>query len=192
MSSFLGSVTNFVHSINWTSPTWDLFIWIFFIVASFLYGVSLGRDRIIVIMVGLYMALAIVGNTPFLRTITAQVDVQGFGAKFTVFVGSFVIFFFLLSRSALSDALSRANPRNGNWLQVSIYSVLHVGLLISIVLSFLPLTSIALLAPMTQQVFLSDIGRFVWLIAPIVAMIVLQNNRGGGGGRRMGVEDFDE
>ena len=190
MSSFLGSVSNFVHSINWGTPTWDLFIWIFFIVASFLYGVSLGRDRIIVIMVGLYMALAIVGNTPFLRSFTAQVDVQGFGAKFTVFVGSFVIFFFLLSRSALSEALSRANPRTGNWLQVSIYSVLHVGLLISIVLSFLPVTSIALLAPMTQQVFLSDMGRFIWLIAPIVAMIVLQNNRAGG--RRLGIEDFDE
>lgn len=184
MEGILSTFREFFVHINWAAPTWDLFIWIFFLVASFLYGISLGRDRIIVIMVGLYMALAIVGNTPFIRAFSAQINVEGFGFKFTVFVGLFVLFFFLLSRSALASALEYANVRRGSGLQIAVYSVLHVGLLISIVLSFLPPSSLALLTALTQRIFLSDIGRFFWLIAPIAAMIVLQNKervKGSGG-----------
>lgn len=175
MEGISASAGQFLHTINWAAPTWDLFIWIFFVVASFLYGVSLGRDRIIVIMVGLYMALAIVGNTPFLRDFTAQINVQGFGARFSIFVGLFVVFFFLLSRSALADALHVARAKSGKWIHISIYSVLHVGLLISIVLSFLPPGSAAILTAFTQHIFLSDFGRFFWLIAPIAAMIIFQD-----------------
>lgn len=181
MEGVLSTFKEFFLHINWAAPTWDLFIWIFFIVASFLYGISLGRDRIIVIMVGLYMALAIVGNTPFLREFSAQINVEGFGFKFTMFIGLFVLFFFLLSRSALAEALENANVRRGKGAQIAIYSVLHVGLLISIVLTFLPPSSVALLTPLTQKVFLSDIGRFFWLVAPIAAMIVLQNKKASSG-----------
>ena len=37
--------------LNFASPTWDLFIILFFVVVSLLYGMSLGRDRILAIIV---------------------------------------------------------------------------------------------------------------------------------------------
>ena len=46
---------DFVTNINWAAPSWDLFIILFFIVAAFLYGLSLGRNRVIVILVSIYM-----------------------------------------------------------------------------------------------------------------------------------------
>ena len=57
---------NFLQSINWSNPSWDLMIALVFIVGSFLYGFSLGRDRLIVIMVSIYMALALISNAPYL------------------------------------------------------------------------------------------------------------------------------
>ncbi len=175
MEGALDAANSLFQTINWSAPTWDLFIWIFFIVAAFLYGISLGRDRIIVIMVGLYMALAIVGNTPFLQNFTAQIDIQGFGLRFSIFVGLFIIFFFILSRSALSEALDGIRRRRrSNWAQATIMSVLHVGLLISIVLSFLPADALTVLTPFTRKFFLSDMSRFLWLILPVVAMILFQ------------------
>ncbi len=177
MEGAISVLNDFAQSINWGAPTWDLFIWIFFIVASFLYGISLGRDRIIVIMVGLYMALAIVGNSPFLQNFTANIQIQGFGVKFSIFVGLFILFFFLLSRSALAEALEGIKTAKGNWLQVVVFSLLHVGLLVSIILSFLPAGSVDVLSPFTQKIFNSDTARFLWLLLPVIAMILFQDTK---------------
>ena len=91
--------------LNFSSPTWDLFIILFFLVFSLLYGLSLGRDRILVIIVSIYMALAVANSAPFLRTIegtTIQVAVGPYFAfRVTLFLSVFLIIFFLLSRSAL-------------------------------------------------------------------------------------------
>src|SRR3990167_1770098 len=73
-------VGKFLQSINWAAPTWDLFIVLFFIVTVFLYGMSLGRDRIIVILVSIYMALAVVSNAPFLGKMSQDGDVSRFFA----------------------------------------------------------------------------------------------------------------
>ena len=61
-----GSIANAVTGVNWAQPSWDLFIILFFIVIVFFYGMMLGRDRIIIILVSIYMALAVVSNAPFI------------------------------------------------------------------------------------------------------------------------------
>lgn len=162
--------------VNWSSPTWDLFIILFFVITVFLYGMSLGRDRIVVILVSIYMALAVVSNAPFLAHLNASVKIGDFFAfKITAFLGLFVLLFFLLSRSALLHTFG--NLASGNWLQVMIFSTLHVGLLVSITLSFLPKEAAGLLAPMTREIFASETARFAWIVAPIVAMSILRGEQ---------------
>lgn len=162
--------------VNWSSPTWDLFIILFFVITVFLYGMSLGRDRIVVILVSIYMALAVVSNAPFLAHLNASVKIGDFFAfKITAFLGLFVLLFFLLSRSALLHTFG--NLASGNWLQVMIFSTLHVGLLVSITLSFLPKEAVGHLAPMTREIFASETARFAWIVAPIVAMAVLRGEQ---------------
>src|SRR5687767_4847400 len=95
-------VIHWLQAVNWASPSWDLFIVLFFLVTVFLYGMSLGRDRIIVILVSIYMALAVVSNAPILGKLDATVNLgQFFAFRVTTFLGIFVLLFFLLSRSAL-------------------------------------------------------------------------------------------
>lgn len=168
----------FVHlfqQLNFSSPTWDLFIILFFVVFAFLYGFSLGRDRIIVIIVGIYMALAVVSTAPWLKAIEgATVHValeQYFAFRVTLFIGVFLLTFFLLSRSALMGTIGSVDT-HGPISHIILFSILHVGLLISVTLSFLPASVAAEFAPVTRAVFLSDVGRSLWITLPIVAMVL--------------------
>jgi len=163
---------SFVSTVNWASPSWDLFIFLFFIVGSLLYGFSLGRDRIIVILVSIYMALAVVGNAPVVKQLDLAFHLNdNTMLKITFFLSVFVVLFFLLSRSALLKTIGE-NSAGGAWWQVILFSILQVGLLISIAMSFLPTTLTMSFSQITKDIFLSDWGKSAWLILPIVVMAI--------------------
>jgi hypothetical protein len=159
--------------VNWSAPSWDLFIVLFFLITVFLYGLSLGRDRVIVILVTIYMALAVVSNAPYIGRLDKIFNVgETFAFRAVIFFSIFFLLFVLLSRSALVRTFGGLGA--GKWWQVLVFSTFHVGLLISITLSFLPPSAIAQLSPLTREVFASDMGRFFWIVAPILGMVVLK------------------
>ncbi|MBI3115652.1 MAG: hypothetical protein HYZ09_04150 [Candidatus Kerfeldbacteria bacterium] len=164
----------FVANVNWAQPTWDLFIILFFVIAGFLYGLSLGRDRIVVILVSIYMSLAVVNTAPFIGQGSAQVGIESFFVlKVSAFLILFILLFFLISRSALLATIASSDSR-GAWWQVLLFSFLHVGLLTAITLSFLPPSSVESLAPMTQTLFSGDTALFLWIVAPIIGMMIMK------------------
>lgn len=174
LSNTPSNVQNLVANVNWAQPSWDLFIVLFFIIAGFLYGLSLGRDRVIVILVSIYMALAVVNTAPFIGTLQANVGVSGiFVLRISAFLIVFIALFLLLARSALLQTIANSDTK-GSWWQVMLFSFLHVGLLISIVLSFLPADAANQLAPLTRRMFASETARFLWIIGPILAMVLIK------------------
>lgn len=171
-----GAITNYIGNIDWATPTWDLFIVLFFIVGALLYGLSLGRDRIIVILVSIYMGLAVVSNAPYIQNFNAELTInQNFVIKIGMFLGVFVLLFFLLSRSALLKTLG--SNAGGSWWQVIAFSFLQCGLMISVTLSFLPAGATENLSDFVQQSFLSDPARFCWLVLPIVLMAFVKGKK---------------
>lgn len=169
--------TDALTGFNLATPSWDMFILIFFIVAVFIYGFSLGRNRIVVILIAIYMALAVVNTAPFLnKWIEGAMKFGNLGQIFAVKLGLFLVIFallfFLFSRSRLLLSVSSDQQHSG-WWQIPIFSILHIGLLLSIALSFLPPDSLLPLSAFTREIFTSDIGKFVWITAPIAAMIIL-------------------
>lgn len=168
----MDSIIHFFQTLNWSAPTWDLFILLFFIVGSLLYGLSLGRDRVIVILVSVYMGLAVVSNTPILNSLNLTLNVNDNSVlKITFFLGIFVVLFFLLSRSALLRTIGGSGAP-GSWWQTILFSILQVGLLISITLNFLPREVTQGLSEGTRNIFMSDNGRSAWMILPIVLMAI--------------------
>lgn len=158
-----------IKNLDLQNPSWDLFIGLFFVIGALLYGFSLGRDRIIVIMVSIFMALAVVQTMP---QFVVDIAFNGQSAvQVTTFISLFIVLFFLISRSALLRTLG-AGLSNGKWYQTIVFSVLHVGLLISITMSFLPQDILTKFTPQTQQLFTGEWPRFLWIIAPILAMIL--------------------
>lgn len=162
-----------VQDLNLANPTWDLFLVGFFVVGALLYGLSLGKDRIIAIMVSIYMALAVVATLPdFVLNIKVN---DSYTVQITAFISVFIILFFLLSRQAVLNAL--APTGEGKWWQTLVFSVLHVGLLVSVTLSFMPETVLGKFSPLTQYLFTNEWTKFGWIAAPIVAMILVGRNR---------------
>lgn len=185
---------NVLQNVDWTRPTWDLFIVLFFIVAAFLYGLSLGKDRIIVILVSIYMSLAIVEHAPFLSSPAVEAWMNNIANQFFVFqISAFVLIFILLfvviTRSALTKTIASADSV-GPWWQVLLFSILHVGLIVSIILSYLPQETVEqVLAPATQQVFTTEAAQSVWILGPVVAMFIF---KGTGSRKRKRREEADE
>jgi len=171
---------DFISNLNWSSPTWDLFIILFFVVAAFLYGLSLGRNRIIVILVSIYMALAIVNTAPYLNNFSAEISYNNASIfKFTVFVGIFIILFFLLSRGALLRTIASSDI-SGAWWQSMVFSFFHVGLILSILMSYLPREMLENnLSAGMRNAFVSDPARFFWLVAPIAMMVLIRKRKKG-------------
>ncbi len=173
----MDSTVSFLTNINWSVPSWDVFVYLFFVIGAFLYGFSLGRDRIIVILVSIYMALAVVGNAPIINQVNIALKLtDNVVLQISLFLGLFVLLFFLLSRSALVKTIGE-NSAPGKWWQVIIFSFLQVGLLISIALSFLPAETLTAFSEQTRQIFISDYGKSAWLILPIVFMALGPNSK---------------
>jgi hypothetical protein len=164
-------------NINWAAPSWDLFIILFFVVAAFIYGLSLGRDRIIIILVSIYMALAIVNTAPYLKSFSAEISYNNASVlKATVFVGIFVILFFLWSRNALLKTIGISGGQ-GTWLQSILFSFFHVGLMLSILLSYLPQSTLGNISPGMRNLLISDPARFFWLVAPLLVMVLVKKKK---------------
>jgi hypothetical protein len=162
-----------VTRINLSAPTWDMFILLFFVVGALVYGLSMGRERVVMLIVAVYMALAVVNSAPYIKTFSTSISLgSAFAFQITTFVGVFLLLFFFVSKSALSRSFSLGDT--GKWWQVLTFSTLHVGLLTSVVLSYLPSSALEHLTVVTRQVFVSDIGKFCWIVLPILAMIVIR------------------
>ncbi|TAL19525.1 hypothetical protein EPN90_03310 [Patescibacteria group bacterium] len=172
----LGWIVGLVSKINLATPTWDLFILLFFLVGSLVYGLSMGRERVVMLIVAIYMDLAVVNNAPYLHTFKANISLgQAFAFQITTFVSVFLVLFFLLSKTALARSFSLDD--HGKWWQILLFSTLHVGLLTSVILSYLPPSALAHLTMVTRQIFTSDTGKFVWIILPIAAMILIKGEK---------------
>jgi hypothetical protein len=168
---------DFLLNLNWAAPSWDLFIILFFIVAAFLYGLSLGRNRVIVILVSIYMALAIVNTAPYLNDFSAEINYNNASIfKFTLFVGLFIVLFFLLSRGALIRTIASSDSA-GAWWQSIIFSFFHVGLILSILMSYLPQDMANHISEGMRNLFISDPAKFFWLVAPIFVMVLIRKKK---------------
>ncbi|MEX2209856.1 MAG: hypothetical protein WD846_03145 [Patescibacteria group bacterium] len=166
----------FLTGLDVNSPSWDLFIFLFFIVATFVYGFTLGRSRIMVLLVSTYMALALTQTAPFLGG-TEEVTVGSspfFVVQITAFVATMLLIFFFLSNSALRRAFAATEIQGKAW-QIIIFSILHAGLLVSVVLSFVPPDRRAALLDATQNLFATETALFVWTLLPIIVMMFVRD-----------------
>ena len=175
----------FLTGLDVNSPSWDLFIFLFFIIAVFIYGFTLGRSRIMVLLVSTYMALAVI----HVATVPGGVFGPDFGAtagsltvgsspffivQITAFVGMMLLIFFFLANSALRKGLAAEDVQGKAW-QIIVFSILHAGLLIASVLSFLPPARRAALLDLTQGMFASETAVFLWTLLPIIFMMFIKD-----------------
>lgn len=140
-------------------------------ILGFAYGVVIGRDRAVIVLLSLYVAFCIVTNAPAISLVSQGL---GFGRvpalRVGWFLGLFVVLFVILWRSS---ALKNLIHTRGHWMHAGVFGLLEIGFLTSTSLFLLPSAWISALPALFQVVFLGDIGRSVWFLAPIVGLVTL-------------------
>lgn len=154
-------------------------VWILIggIVAVLAYGVFVGRDRMVTLLLSMYLSLAILTNAPLITTASRWLRVQDRPTlQLAWFLGLFLLMFFLLWRS---DILRGMAFERGAWWESVLLVLFQLGLLVSIVLFLLPTAFLASIPVGLVEVFLGDLGRSFWLIAPLIFLAVLGRSGGG-------------
>jgi len=164
----------FFSNFNPASPTWDIFIILFFIIATFLYGLTLGRARVVVQIVSSYMTMAVLSAAPFLDKIEARTPLNHTVFYLIAFMAVFVLLFLLLSKSAFHQHLSEGR---GAWTDVLVLSIVQIGFLTSIVLSSMSGFALGHVSGITQIVFAKQPAPFIWTLLPIAALIVIRGKK---------------
>jgi hypothetical protein len=172
MTSF-SQIQFLIHTFNWHSPSWDLFILLFWIVASVLFAFSAGRGRMLTILVSTYMAQLLVIKAPFFSKLVGErLHVAAGTASLSqlgAFVILFLVFFIFLNRYAFKTSVDGRQIYTLPFALV--FSILQVGLLINVIMSYIPDYIQNSLSPLIQFLFLSPNAGFIWLLLPVVFLI---------------------
>lgn len=173
MSTFFSQLDKLVKGFNWHSPSWDLFVLLAWLGGSAVYAFTAGRGRIINILLSCYVAKLLVAEAPFLSGAIARRLPESLVSfqQLAVFGVLFFLLFALLGRYGFRT--SADGRQLGSLVFGLLFSVLQVGLLISIVLSYLPLSVQGSLSPLVSFLFVAGQAPFIWLVLPLVFLILL-------------------
>lgn len=138
-----------------------------------IYAFSSGRGRILSILVSTYMSQLLVREMPFLGQVAGDRLHVATGTlqQLAAFVVLFVVLFFFLGRYAFKSSVD--GKHFSGILFVLVFSFLQVGLLINIVLHYLPDYVQNAFSPMITFLFLHPYSNFIWLLLPVVFLIAL-------------------
>ncbi len=169
---------------------WDIFIALVFLTAVLIYGLFLGRNRMVVLLVSTYFSLAISRVIPW--NLMASANWLGLGAetgpsgslRIIIFLALILLFYFLIPRSVLSSTLRLRKRGEASWAVLFLLSILQIGLLASIIFSFLPVQATGELSHLVQRMFLGSSAEFVWISLPIIAVVLIKRKKKVGKGRK--------
>ncbi|MDE2311901.1 MAG: hypothetical protein KGJ93_02295 [Patescibacteria group bacterium] len=169
----IGGAANLVHNFSWTTPSWDLFILLAWVGLAIVYTFAAGRGRVINILLSVYVAKLIVLEMPFLIIATNKLNLTSIQSlqQLAAFTVVFLVLFLFLGRFALK---SSADSRHLSAMVFSlVFAFLQIGLLINIILTYLPQGTQQSFSQLIQILFITPPASFVWLVLPIVYLILL-------------------
>ncbi len=160
---------------------WDIFIGLILLLAVLAYGLFLGRNRMVVLLLSSYFSLLIVRVLPWERL--AQLKWLGIGQepssslKILVFSGIILIFYFLIPRSILSSTLRIKKRGGAAWWQLFLLSIVQVGFLAMAMLSFLSPENINELDGLVKKIFIGSGASFIWTTFPILVLVLMRRKK---------------
>ncbi len=165
-------IQGFINNINWSAPSWDLFIIIIFVAGIFLYALSLGKNRVLVLLVSSYISLALFSKSSLLFSQIGFNLENSFSNNMAIFIGGILLLFFILYSSVFTSVFEHNS--GGAFLQTAVLSFLQIGLMISIIGSFLPPQETSALSPFIASVFINNQAQFFWLVSPLAAILLFK------------------
>jgi len=149
-------------------PTWDIVVIFALIAGGFFYGISAGKSRIAATLLYTYVAFGVFSVLPLSSWFKGFNEVEELWVKTGIFLGLFLLLAF-----ALGSRKNRGFAPASAWWKIFLLSFLQMGLVIHILLSFLPPGRFEL-APITKTVFANPAYTIWWFLAPLLVLIFLR------------------
>lgn len=163
-----------LNRVNFTNPTWDVFLILFFITFAFLYGIFLGRDKIINLIIVIFFSYLLTINLDFLSSIIKNLTEAQFSIfRLISFIVFLLLFFFIVTKKSI---LSSVSNYASSWWHVLLYSIIHTGLLISLSLSLLSPDFLNVFGGVIKIIFINSYSVFSWILLSVLSLIFLKKS----------------
>lgn len=143
-----------------------------------LYGLSLGRTRALISLLGIYIAYAIMSVFPYLDQLhdLIKFSPQLYITRVALFLFIYIIVFAILNGSLVK---SRLTIKDASFLSVSIISILQLGLLITIITNIVPVSALKIsgnLSGLTEY-FATNDALFYWFLVSIIIVSFMKGDK---------------
>lgn len=160
------------------SSSWDWLMILVFLAVALVYGLSMGRNRLVIVMLGIYFSFLITRAIPWKQlTFFNLKDAPSSTAQIFIFLALVIGFYFLIPHSSLRHAMGLRGKGRSAWWQVLILSILQIGLILAMVIVFLPVKVTGELSLLAQTIFVGPVAQFFWIISPILAIMFLRSRQ---------------
>lgn len=167
------SLTNFSFS-----GSWDWLIILIFLAVALVYGLAMGRNRLVVVMLGIYFSFFLTRAIPWKELPLLNFkEAPESTVQIFIFLALSIGFYFLIPHSSLRHALKLGGRGASSWWQVLILSILQIGLILAMVVAFLPVKITAGLSPLARIIFVGQLAHFLWLLLPLLAIMFLRGRQ---------------
>jgi len=156
--------------VSGSRPSYGTLLIALFLVLAVISTLKQGRSGVVLSIVSLYMSIAVSNFLPFLNLEVSGFKVENYPLmKVGLFVIIFLLIYFFLSHSSLGYT----EGGRSTLLNTIILSLLAAGLLVSTVSVMLPPEIKKDLTGIAQIVFVNELARFIWVLAPIVFTVLI-------------------
>jgi len=167
-----GGVGNVAGEMMNTSYVGNILIALVFVVIILIYGFLLDPHNMLINLFSLYIGFVVVEFFPF-----EQWGIFGgttWLGQLIFFIATVVVTAIILSLTHLFKIVYTRNFL-ARWWQAVSGGLLHGGLLVSILLSFLPAKFLTQFSPWMLNIFTSGKGHFWWTVLPILGLLFMRN-----------------
>ena len=141
-----------------------------------LYGLSLGKTKALISLLGIYVALAFDAAFPYLEQLHGFVGIteEIYTTRIVVFMLMYLLTFAILNKSFASKRLTL---KDSSIISVSVISLTQIGLLIAVITNIIPDEIIEKMPEYLSAYFASKEALFFWIIIPILMLIFMRKSK---------------
>lgn len=149
----------------------DLILIASIIFSSFIIGMALGRSRLMMGIVSIYIASSLSDKFPFYTQIAAYFkETEGYLIKISIFLFFYLLTFLFLNKSMIR---SRFTLNEVPFFAILFLSIIHGAFLLTNLLFFFPEPLINKFSPILISYFTTQKAQFVWALLPVLSFVFL-------------------
>jgi hypothetical protein len=137
-----------------------------------LYGISLGRTRALMSLLGIYIAYVFNETFVFFNQLYSWIPVKNVHfVRIGLFILMYAVTYFILNRSVVK---TRLTIKEASFISVFMISVLQMGLLLAIISNLLGSEILAIMPKFYITYFGTKLALFCWSLAPLIALVFMK------------------